>query len=505
MLPLGVSTFIGNNTDSKQGSEEVSDFEYPGSVQPPVNVLASRYASPEMVANFSDEAKVYMERGLWIEIMKGQRELGLDIPEQAIEDYVAAQAKINLDSMRERETVSGHDVNSRIEEFNDLAGHQYIQLGMTSRDLTENVEQYQILRGLDIISNRMIATLSRFASRAIEYQELPMSGRSHNVAAQTITLGKRFANSGEELLNGYDRLQALRAGYALRGIKGPVGTQQDMLDLFKGDAEKVMDLEARIVRALGFNNILNSVGQVYPRSMDFDVVTALKQGIAGPVNFTNTLRLMAGHELATEGFREGQVGSNAMPHKMNAAKSERIASLSAVLTGSVATIGEIATRQWNEGDVSCSAARRVAIPDSFYAADGIFQTTMTILDAYGAYPAVIDKELQRYLPFLTTTKALMAAVKAGMGREDAHAIIKKHAVAVALEMREKGTAENDLFDRLANDSELPVDMATLEAAIASPIELTGLARAQTEVFVDKVQALVDKNPDAASYVPSTVL
>ena len=480
-------------------------FEYTGEVKPPENVLASRYASPEMIGNFSDEAKIFMERGLWIEIMLKQAELGLDIPASAINDYIEVQPQIDIESMRRREEVSGHDVNSRIEEFNDLAGHQYIQWGMTSRDLTENVEQFQILQGLEIIRSRIISTLGRFALRALEYTELPMSGRSHNVAAQTVTLGKKFANYGEELLGGYERIRLLRDGYALRGIKGPVGTQQDTLDLFEGDADKVMELEAHIAEQLGFTEVLGSVGQVYPRSMDFDVITALKQSVAGPANFSNSLRLMAGHELVTEGFKPGQVGSNAMPHKMNASKSERIAALSALMSGYVTTAGELSSRQWNEGDVSESAARRVIIPDSFFAADGIFQTTMTVLDMFGAYPAVIDKELQRYLPFLTTTKVLMAAVKGGLGREKAHAIIKKHAVDVALEMREKGTTENDLFDRLADDSRLPVDKEFLAQAISEPLELTGLARPQVAKFADTVHDLMDQNPEAASYTPSTVL
>lgn len=483
----------------------MSSFTYEGEIKPPVNVLASRYASPEMVANFSDEAKVFMERGFWIEIMREQARLGLDIPADAIADYETVQAEINFESMRERESVSNHDVNSRIEEFNALAGHQFIQLGMTSRDLTDNVEQYQILKGLDIISDRIVATLGRFATRTVQFASLPMSGRSHNVAAQSITLGKRFANFGEELLGGYNRVRSLRDGYAWRGIKGPVGTQQDMLDLFDGNEESVLGMEQELARKLGFEHVITNVGQVYPRSMDFDVVTALKQSTSGPVNFTNTLRLMAGHELATEGFKPGRVGSNAMPHKMNASKSERVASLSAILSGHVTTASEISTRQWNEGDVSCSASRRIIVPDSFFTTDGIMQTTTEILDDFGAYPVVIDKELQRYLPFLTTTKALMAAVKAGAGREDAHAIIRKHATEVALEMREKGLTENDLFDRLANDPDLPVEKEDLMDAISEPLSLTGRAVSQADEFVERVQKIVDANPSAAAYTPQKVL
>lgn len=482
----------------------MASFEYPGEVTAPVNVLAKRYASPEMVANFSEEAKAYMERGLWIEIMNKQRELGQDIPAEAIEDYEAVQSQIDLDSMREREAISHHDVNSRIEEFNALAGHQYIQRGMTSRDLTENIEQLQIARGMEIISDRVVATLGRFATRAVDYSDMPMAGRSHNVAAQTITLGKRFANFGEELMDGFNGLQDARNRYALRGIKGPVGTQQDMLDLFEGDASKVQELEDHIAKVLGFNKVMGSVGQVYPRSMDLRVVSALKQLTAGPVNFTNTLRLMAGSELATEGFEPGRVGSNAMPHKMNASKSERVASLSVILSGHVAVMNELATRQWSEGDVSCSAARRITIQDAFFAADGLLQTTMDVLDKMGAYPAVIDKELNRYLPFLTSTKALMAAVKAGVGRETAHEIIKKHAVDVALEMREQGRVDNDLFDRLANDPELSVDRETLEEAASNPLELTGLAEQQVATFVQDVARILDENPEAAEYTPQVI-
>ncbi len=483
----------------------MSEFEYPGEVRPPVNVLAARYASPDMVRTFSDDAKVYFERGLWIAVMEEQAALGLDIPADAIEAYRQVQPNIDHDSMRRREEVSRHDVNSRIEEFNALAGHQFIQLGMTSRDLTENVEQLQIRLGLDIIHDRIVATLGRFASRVAEYSTIAMAGRSHNVAAQTITLAKRFSNSGEELLLAYDKLNALRGSYPIRGIKGPVGTQQDMLDLFGGDANKVSKFEKRVSKRLGFTSILGSVGQVYPRSLDLDVITALQQAAAGPSSFAKTFRLMAGNELVTEGFKKGQVGSNAMPHKMNAPTSERISSLYALLAGYATTAGHLAGDQWNEGDVSCSAARRVIIPDSFFVADGVFQSTMKVLDNMGAYPQVIANELERYLPFLTTTKALMAAVKAGVGRETAHEIIKEHAVAVALQMREQGTSDNDLFDRLANDPRLPISKQQLIDAIGNPLDLTGLAQSQTAHFVGEVQQIIDKYPNAARYKPTTLV
>ena len=178
--------------------------------------------------------------------------------------------------------------------------------------------------------------------------------------------------------------------------------------------------------------MLTSVGQVYPRSLDLDVVSSLVQLAAGPSSLATTIRLMAGQELATEGFQAGQVGSSAMPHKMNTRSCERVNGLAVVLRGYLSMVGELAGAQWNEGDVFCSVVRRVALPDAFFAADGLFETFLTVLDEFGAYPAVVARELDRYLPFLATTKVLMAAVRAGVGREQAHEAIKEHAVAVAL-------------------------------------------------------------------------
>jgi adenylosuccinate lyase len=332
-----------------------------------------------------------------------------------------------------------------------------------------------------------------------------MAGRSHNVAAQATTLGKRFASAAEELLVAVERLEELLARYPLRGIKGPVGTAQDQLDLLDGDAGKLAQLEQRVAEHLGFDRVLTSVGQVYPRSLDLDVVSALVQLVAGPSSLATTIRLMAGQELATEGFRAGQVGSSAMPHKMNTRSCERVNGLAVVLRGYQSMVAELAGAQWNEGDVFCSVVRRVALPDAFFAADGLFQTFLTVLDEFGAYPAVVARELDRYLPFLATTKVLMAAVRAGVGREQAHEAIKEHAVAVALAMREQGVTDNDLFDRLAADPRLGLTRGQLDALVGDPASFTGAATAQVEQVVGRVETVVRRHPDAAAYVPAPIL
>ena len=469
------------------------------------NVLASRYASAEMVRIWSPEEKIRGERRLWLAVLRAQRDLGVAVPDRVIEAYESALDRVDLDSIAARERVTRHDVKARIEEFSALAGHEHVHKGMTSRDLTENVEQLQIRDSLLIVRDRVVAALARLAALAVQHEATIMAGRSHNVPAQATTLGKRFASAAEELLYGYQRISKLIDDYPLRGIKGPVGTAADQLDLFDGDAAKVAELESRVAAHLGFARVLDSVGQVYPRSLDYDVVTALAQIAAGPSSLATTIRLMVGQELVTEGFKPGQVGSSAMPHKMNTRSSERINGLAVVVRGYVSMIGELAGDQWNEGDVSCSVVRRVALPDAFFALDGLFQTFLTVLDEFGAYPAVINRELDRYLPFLATTKILVGAVKRGVGREAAHEAIKEHAVGVALAMRERGQAENDLFDRLAADARLGLSRAEIDALVADRSAFIGAAHAQVAAVVAGIEKLVAQHPEAAAYSPAAIL
>ena len=468
------------------------------------NVLANRYASPALKELWSPEHKIVLERQLWLAVLQAQAELGIDVPQEAVADYERVLHQVDLDSIAERERVTRHDVKARIEEFNALAGHEHVHKGMTSRDLTENVEQLQVLRSLEHVYDHGIAIAARLAERAAEYTGIVMAGRSHNVAAQATTLGKRFASAADEMLVGLTRVRELIDRYPLRGIKGPMGTAQDMLDLLGGDAAKLEQLEAKVAEHLGFAHVFTSVGQVYPRSLDHDVLSALVQLGAASSSMAHTIRLMAGHELVTAGFQPGQVGSSAMPHKMNTRSCERVNGLQVVLRGYASMASELAGAQWNEGDVFCSVVRRVALPDAFFAIDGQMETFLTVLAEFGAYPAVIENELTRYLPFLATTKVLMAAVRAGVGRETAHEAIKEHAVAVALAMREEGK-EPDLLDRLAADDRLPLDRAALDEALADRSAFVGAAGAQVDSVVAEVQKLVDANPDAARYTPGSIL
>lgn len=469
------------------------------------NVLAERYATDAVKDIWSQIGKIKLEREFWIAIMKAQQELGLDISDDAIKDYEAVVDQVDLDFIKKREAVTRHDVKARIEAFCELAGHEHIHKGMTSRDLTENVEQLQVYKSMKIIQQKSVSVLVRMAEISQKYKELLLTSRTHNVAAQPTTFGKRVSMFGQELLLAVERMETLIQSYPVRGLKGAVGTQVDQLTLFDGDSEKVRQLEEKIIKHLGFASVLKSVGQVYPRSLDFDVISALYQLGSSPSGFAKTLRLMAGHELASEGFAKGQVGSSAMPHKMNSRSCERINGFHTILRGYLTMSEGLAGDQWNEGDVSCSVVRRVMLPDAFFAIDGLLETMLTVLKQLEVFPAVIDKENRHYLPFLATTTFLMEAVRNGAGREIAHEAIKEHAVATVLDLRNGVIVENNLIDRLAADDRLGLSKKQLSDILDNADRLTGVADQQVDAFCNDVELWVKRYPDAASYTPGDIL
>jgi len=469
------------------------------------NVLADRYASAAMKAIWSPAGKVRLEREFWIAVLKAEASQGLPIPAEAIAAYESVIDEIDLEEIARRERITRHDVKARLEAFNALAGHEHLHKGMTSRDLTENVEQLQIFRSLELIRNRAVAALARLSQVARAERATVMAARTHNVAAQPTTLGKRWAMFGEEMLLALTALEEIIARYPARGLKGAVGTQLDLLTLFDGDTERVSAVEQAVLGHLGLPTRLFAVGQVYPRSLDFTVVSALLGLASGPANLAKTLRLMAGHELAGEGFAPGQTGSSAMPHKMNARSCERINGFCTILKGHVSMAAGLVGEQWNEGDVSCSVVRRTVLPDAFFAIDGLLETFLTVLGQMESYPDVIAQENARYFPFLATTTILMEAVKAGAGRETAHAAIKEHAVAALRAMRRGSAAGNDLTARLAADDRLPLNKEQLDGIVAQGEALAGLAMAQVDAFGREVEALTRRYPQAVNYEPGAIL
>lgn len=469
------------------------------------NILAERYASQSMKEIWSPAGRIVLERKLWLAVLKAQKELGVDVPDEVIPAYESVIDKVDLQSIMNRERISRHDVKARIEEFCALAGYEHIHKGLTSRDLTENVEQLQVFKSLKIILEKSVTALIRLSEKSEAYADLVIAARTHNIAAQPTTFGRRLAMFGEELLYAVNRLETVIDGYPVRGIKGAVGTQLDQLSLFNGDKEKVKQLEDKVIQFLGFNKGLSTVGQVYPRSIDFDVVSALFQIGSGISSFATTMRIMAGNETASEGFAKGQTGSSVMPHKMNSRSCERINGFQKILSGYVTMMTGLAGDQWNEGDVSCSVVRRVALPDSFFTIDGMLETFLTIMGQMEVYPAVIERENTHYFPFLSTTTILMESVKKGVPREQAHAAIKEHAVATVRDLRNGKVQKNNMLERLVDDGRLKLSIDELNGIVERGHTLIGNAKEQIQQFSDSVKDLDEKYPEAKNYKPGAIL
>ncbi len=472
------------------------------------NVLSERYATPAINEIFSERGKTIAERELWIAVMKAQRELGVAIPLEQIEKFEAAKERVDLERIRTIERKTKHDVKARIEAFvQEAEAAEHIHKGMTSRDLTDNVEQMQLCKASRVVFGKCVSILRHLAGRAREYQDIVLTARTHHQPAQPTLLGRRFAMWAEELLEALTAFEQFLATYPLRGLKGPVGTQFDLLVLL-GSPDKVVELERRLARELGFAHVLDAPGQVYPRSLDFALVSRLACLASACENFAKGMRLMSGYELVTEGFQEGQVGSSAMPHKMNTRSSERICGFAELLKMYADGASRLAGDQWEEGDVSCSVLRRVILPDAFYAMDGLCETVLTVLHDMGVYPAVIRGEVERFLPFLATTEMLMLAVQAGVGREEAHEVLKKHAVAEALRLRQTGAGDNRLAERVAADplfQTAGLRLESLRAVLSDVTHFPGRAKQQIEAVCSRTDAMVRKYATEAAYEPGAIL
>ncbi len=468
------------------------------------DILASRYCSKDLYSIWSPEGKILLERKFWIAVMKAQRNLGIDIPQSAIDEYENVMETIDLASIAARERKLRHDVKSRIEEFCDLAGHEHIHKGMTSRDLTDNVEQLQIINSLRLLRIKAVALLKQLSLKSLSSKDMIFVARTHNVPAQPTTLGKRLAMFGEEILFALKRLDHLIDNYPLRGLKGAVGTNLDQSVLFNGDEKKVNQLGEKIMDHLDCKSVFNALGQVYPRGLDLETVNALTTLSSGISSLAKTIRLMAGQELASEGFQNGQVGSSAMPHKINTRTSERINGFHHILSGFSSMLSGSAGDQWNEGDVSCSVIRRVALPGAFFAADGQLEAAITVVSEMVFYESAIAFELKQNLPFLCSTSLLMEAVRNGGKRESNHEIIKKHSLEILEGLRKGEIHENDLAQRLSEDECFQLDHEQISLVLENSKNFVASAPEQVEKFAEEVSKWEERFPKSKNLAPETL-
>ena len=446
-----------------------------------MSIVGKRYASSQMQNIWSAETKVLKERELWIAVMRAQAKLGLDISTLVIAAYESVKTKIDLVSIERREAELKHDVKARIEEFNALAGHQRIHLGLTSRDVTENIEGWQMKTSLELTLSSSAQLLEELAKKIESYSGLAIVGRTHNVPAQLTTLGRRFASWSEEFLIALENLETLYTNYRIKGIKGAIGTGSDLRALHSDDW---LEVERAVADELGIEKTLLAPSQIYSRSLDFQVVGSLYQLAAPIASIATNIRLMAGLGLLSEGKAIGQVGSSAMPHKNNPRLSERVGGLFILLKGYLTMVSEISGNQWNEGDVSESVVRRVALADSFYSIDAILRSMKKILSELQINESVVLRELNRELEYLLSSKVLLKAVEKGIGRESAHSLILESAA------ESRSSSSETFFELLAKNKELGLSLSELDALKSNPGEHLGDASKQAKQVLGLVRTQI---------------
>lgn len=452
------------------------------------NTLAHRYASEAMRALWSPENRVCEERLLWIAILEAQEQAGIPFSQEAINAYKRVALHVDLHAIRERERTTHHDVKARIDEFCALSGHEEIHKGLTSRDLTEIIEQKICLQSLALVQKKAVSLLAAFAQQAQAHQNTLLVARTHNIPAQLTTYGRRLAYYGEETLLGLQALDDFIDRYAYRGLQGAIGSCTDLFALCEGNLKTVQTIQASILKHLGHTKSLTCPSQVYPRSLDFSLLSTLIQLASGAVNFTQTFRLMAGLGLVSEPFSETQTGSSAMPHKQNPRLCERIHGLFVILRGLLVMLAELSGEQWNEGDVSCSVVRRVALPDAFFVTDALLDSTLYVLSQSTFHTETAQREVDATLPFLLSSQLVIASTQQGVGREKAHARLKAH-YKKALD-----SGGNALLDIIA-DPELRLSHERVTAVMQNTYESLAPAKAQIKAFLDASRVFIARFPE----------
>lgn len=437
-----------------------------------------RYQTPEMADIWSPRARNSYERGIWIEVMKHQRELGVPIPDGAVEDYIAAaehisglSAELELFEIDQIERETRHDLYARMVYFNQVAGHEWAHFGLTSADVVENAIQAQIHGSAEILGLHSQHVLVRLLELAQGEAMRPVVGRTHGRPAQITTLGKRVADWAVELGQANASLGHARGTYMPRGIKGAVGTRADMAALLArhSDLEGVYGIEA--ARALDEvftdGEGLVSTGQCYPRSQDLPIVAAALQIVSACSTIATNVRLWAVLGHANEVRAEDQVGSSAMPHKANPRYSERICGLATIARGYASMLGQVSGAMWFDGDVATSAVRRVALPGLFHAVDSALANTAWVLDRLQFDREALAQDVRRYRIALATGRILEACVAGGLERSRAHELLRKHT-----ERTEAGAV---LAGMLADDPEVPLTFAQVDELVSLAIDVTPAA------------------------------
>lgn len=459
--------------------------------------LAQRYASKEMQYIFSPDKKFKTWRKLWIALAESEKELGLDITQEQIDELIAHQDEINYEVAKKREAEVRHDVMSHVYAYGVQCPNAkgIIHLGATSCYVGDNTDLIVMHEALEVVRKKIINVIARLSAFSLQNKELPTLAFTHFQPAQPTTLGKRATLWMNDLMLDLEEIDFLLANKKLLGCKGTTGTQASFMELFNQDTDKVKEIDKRIAQKMGYDACYPVSGQTYSRKIDSRIVNVLSSIAQSAHKFSNDIRLLQHLKEVEEPFEKHQIGSSAMAYKRNPMRSERIASLANYVISDTLNPAITAATQWFERTLDDSANKRIAIPEAFLAVDGILDLYLNISENMVVYPNVIKAHLMKELPFMATETILMDCVKAGGDRQELHEAIRIHSMEAAKLVKEEGK-DNDLLERIANDPIFPMDMEQLEK-LMDPVKFVGRSVQQVEEYNEEViQPMLEKEKDA---------
>lgn len=458
------------------------------------NPLEERYASQEMLYNFSPEMKFSTWRKLWHALADIQKELGLEITQEQVDEIKENIYTIDYDVAAKYEKKFRHDVMAHVHTLGDVApnARPIIHLGATSAFVGDNTDLIQIREGLLILKQKLVNVIKGLNDFALQYKDLPTLGFTHFQPAQLTTVGKRATLWLQSVLLDFEELEFRINTLRFRGVKGTTGTAASFKELFNGDYEKVKILDKELSKRFGFTNVFGVSGQTYDRKIDAQISALLSNIAQSAHKFTTDLRLLANLKEVEEPFEKNQIGSSAMAYKRNPMRSERIGSLAKFVISLTTSTAMTASTQWFERTLDDSANKRLAIPQGFLAVDSILLIWINILNGMVVYSKRIEKHIAEELPFMATEYIIMEAVKNGGDRQEIHELIREHSVEASKQVKEFGN-DNDLIERIINDERFPIDKEKLLKLLDAK-NFIGFAPKQTEEFLkNEVQPILEEN------------
>ena len=461
-----------------------------------VSPLSERYASKEMQYVFSPDKKFKTWRRLWIALAETEKELGLSITQEQIDELKAHAEDINYEVAKEREKVVRHDVMSHVYAYGQQCpkAKGIIHLGATSCYVGDNTDIIVMSEALEIVRKKLINVIAELAKFADNYKNQPTLAFTHFQPAQPTTVGKRATLWMQEFLMDLQDLEYVKSTLKLLGSKGTTGTQASFLELFDGDQEKIDQIDPMIAKKLGFEACYPVSGQTYSRKVDTRVLNVLAGIAASAHKFSNDIRLLQHLKEVEEPFEKTQIGSSAMAYKRNPMRSERIASLSRYVMIDALNPAITSATQWFERTLDDSANKRLSVPEGFLAIDGILDLCLNVVDGLVVYPKVIEKRLMSELPFMATENIMMDAVKAGGDRQELHEKIRELSMEAGRNVKEKGL-DNNLLDLIAADPAFGLNEEELKKTM-DPAKYVGRAPLQVKNFLKKVvDPVLEANKD----------